>query len=95
MAKEKFHYPTKHGEIVLPRFSNLKTGMMRKVRRMDPADQIFTILEELLSEEGLEIFDKMDGEEMEEFVGAWQANAGVILGESKASSTPKKKPRKK
>lgn len=81
MAMEKFHFKTSGGKtITLPRFGNLPAGMFRKVRKLEPADQMFTFLEELLDDDQLEIYDAMAQDEANEFAKQWQEDAGVSAG---------------
>ncbi|WP_037183833.1 hypothetical protein [Rhodococcoides fascians] len=44
-----FEFTTEDGtKIVLPPFKSVKPGVMRKIRKLDQADQFFTILETVL-----------------------------------------------
>lgn len=88
MAKEKFHFKSKEGvEIVLPRFGNLPAGLFRKVRKLEPADQMFTLLEELLSEEELAVYDELTQEDANRLAADWQSESGAPVGKSSGSST--------
>ncbi|MEX1078880.1 MAG: hypothetical protein WED09_07215 [Homoserinimonas sp.] len=85
---EKFHHTLPDGHpIELPKFENMPLGLVRKTRRMQPADQVFTMLEELLSETDLEHLDKLDKSQFNELTEAWQAGSAVTLGESPASTS--------
>jgi hypothetical protein len=87
MALEQFHYTTTSGtEIVLPKYKHLKAGLVRRIRKLGPVDQIFTALEEVGTEDDLAVIDEMTQEEMNDFVASWQKDSGVTQGESKASS---------
>lgn len=46
-------------------------GVSRKIRKLDEADQMFTLLEELLDEETLNALDAQDTEEVGSFVEQW------------------------
>lgn len=86
MSLEKFHHTLSDGyEIVLPKFENVKVGIIRRTRRLSQVDQVFTILEELLPEEAFEHLDELDREEFNELAKAWQASSAVTPGESPAS----------
>lgn len=86
MTMEKFHYKLPDGhEIVLPKMENVKTGIMRKTRKLAPLDQVFTMLEALLTEEDLAHTDDMDREEFNDLMEAWRADSSVSVGESSAS----------
>lgn len=84
---EKFHHTLPDGhELVLPRFENVPVGVIRKTRRLEQADQVFTILEEIMSPADLEHVDKLDRSEFNEVVKAWREGSSVDVGESTASS---------
>lgn len=88
MATEKFHYTLPAGdEIVLPKYKFLKAGLIRKIRRMSPVDQVFTALEAVADDTTLALIDDLDQEECNALIAAWQSDSGVTQGESKASST--------
>lgn len=86
---EKFHYTLPDGyNLELPRFENIPAGIIRKTRRMNPADQAFTLLEEFLPENILaEHVDPMPRGDFEAMLSAWQSGSGITPGESSASST--------
>ncbi|PRB14464.1 hypothetical protein [Microbacterium sp. MYb62] len=85
---EKFHHTLPDGhELVLPRFENVPVGVIRKARRLDQADQVFTILEEIMSPADLEHVDKLDRSEFNVVVRAWREGSSIEPGESSASST--------
>lgn len=85
---EKFHHTLPDGhELRLPRFENVPVGVIRKTRRLPEADQVFTILELIMSEEDIEHLDKLDKTEFNKVIGAWREGSSVGVGESSASST--------
>jgi hypothetical protein len=85
---EKFHHTLPDGyEIVLPHFNNIKLGIIRATRKLPQADQMFTLLESICTEEDLEHLDDLDRGQFNEFSVAWRDASGVGLGESSASST--------
>lgn len=87
MATEKFHYTTEGGaEVVLPKYKNLKAGLIRSIRKLSPVDQIFTAVEAVADEATLAIIDDLGQEECNALIEAWQKDSGVTAGESKASS---------
>lgn len=84
---EKFHHTLPDGhELVLPRFENVPVGVIRKTRRLDQADQVFTILEEIMTPTDLEHVDTLDRAEFNELVKAWREGSSIQPGESSASS---------
>ncbi|MFF2631957.1 hypothetical protein ACFVR6_03650 [Microbacterium sp. NPDC058021] len=86
MTMESFHHTLPDGhQITLPRFENVPMGIVRKTRRMTAIDQIFTILEELLSESDLEHIDKLDRAEFNDLSKKWQETSSITPGESTAS----------
>lgn len=89
MALEKFHYTSKSGEkITLPKFGQgIKTGLVRRIRKLNPGDQAFEFLEAVADEKTLEVIDEFDTTELGEFFEAWQKDAGVDAGESSASAS--------
>lgn len=88
MATEKFHYTTKAGEkIVLPKFDQIPTGVIRRTRNLPAEEQMFAVLEAYLGDETpeMEAIDKLPTGELQKFVSAWQKDAGISVGESSAS----------
>lgn len=86
MSLEQFHYTLPDGhEIKLPKFENVKAGLIRKTRRLDAADQMFTILEDLMTDEDLEHLDDLTREELNSFSKAWQEASSIKPGESSGS----------
>lgn len=93
---EKFHHvipadkidgADKDYDLVLPRFKNLPFGVMRKIRKVEPAEQIFEIFEQLLerdtiTEDDLNVLDAMTIEDIGSVMEAWQKDAEVDLPES-------------
>lgn len=88
MALEKFRYTSKDGvEIVLPKFSSAKSGLLRKLRKESEVEVIYSLLESLADEKNLALTDDLPIPELGEMYKAWQEDAGVTAGESSASST--------
>ncbi len=88
MATEKFHYKAESGaSIALPRFGQVPSGLIRKVRKESPVEQMFSILEGVCDAKTLDAIDLLDSAELNVMVGAWQEDAKVSPGESSASST--------
>lgn len=85
MAMEKFHYEYGGKKITLPKFSNLPFGVIRKMRKVDEADQMFMLFEETADDKSLEIIDGMTVDDVSKLMEAWQEDGGVTVGESKAS----------
>ncbi|MBF6459802.1 hypothetical protein IU433_12220 [Nocardia puris] len=69
-------------EVSLPSLTYLKPGIVRRVRRMDNIDAMYTVMELLLDPDVLELIDEMDPEDYEELLAAWREHSGLSLGES-------------
>lgn len=86
MTTEKFHWKTPSGgEIVVPHVSKIKGGLLRKYRKLDEMDMVFSIIEDVADADTLALIDDLDQGELEKFISDWQA--GVSVGESSRSST--------
>lgn len=71
--------------VTLPRFESVMTfGRARRLRKLDEADQLFTLVEDIADEDTLAVLDKMDTAQTEAFFTGWQEHSGVNLGESSA-----------
>jgi hypothetical protein len=80
------NYTIEHNgkKIVLPAFTNLPVGVIRKVRKMDTDEQMWFMLESVLDEKGLALVDTMSLAEFTEAMNGW--TQGAPLGESLQSS---------
>lgn len=68
-----FVYETEAGEtITLPSINSLTGGMIRKHRRRDEVDFMFSLIEEIADEENLEKVDALSFREMNRLFTAWQ-----------------------
>ena len=86
MATEKFHWKSPAGdEIVLPHMRQIKAGIIRRHRKEEPVDFIFSVLEEAGDEATLALIDDLTQEDLNALVEAWQES--VNLGESVRSSS--------
>lgn len=86
MATEKFHWTSPAGvEIVLPHMNKIKAGIVRRHRKSEPVDFIFSVLEEVADKDMLEKADELDTSEINDLFEAWQ-KAGASVGESAGSS---------
>lgn len=84
--QEQFHWTSSDGvEIVLPRMSKIKAGIIRRHRKEEPGDFIFSVLEEIADTEMLAKVDDLDTADLNMLVEKWQAE--VAPGESSGSST--------
>lgn len=85
---EKFHYTVGKKKITLPRFGNLPFGVIRKIRKLDEVEQLFTLFELVLDKDPdtLAIIDTMEQEAVQELIVAWQKDSGVTVGESEESA---------
>lgn len=87
MTTERFHWTSPDGaEIVLPHMSKIKAGVLRRHRKSEPVDFIFSLLEETADDETLAKVDNLEVTELNDLAEKWQ-NAGASLGESSGSST--------
>ena len=87
MTTEKFHYKAESGaEITLPRLAGVKAGVIRRHRKSDPVDFIFSILEDVTDEATLALVDDLSTTELNDMFEKWQGDGGG-LGESSGSST--------
>lgn len=83
---EKFHWTSSDGvEIVLPRMDNIKAGIIRRHRKEEGVDFLFSLLEEISDEEMLAKLDDLDTADLNALAEKWQA--GATPGESSGSST--------
>ena len=73
--------------VVVPKFKTMPMGLVRKMRKESPIEQMFLILERLASKDALAILDEVEAGEFNTFIEAWQADSGITAGESKASSS--------
>ncbi len=87
MATEKFHWESEAGaKVSLPRMAQIKAGIIRRHRKSDPVDFIFSILEEVSDEKTLAVVDDLTTDEINDLFEKWQADGGGV-GESSGSST--------
>lgn len=84
---EQFHHEVNGKTVTLPHLKNLPFGVIRKLRNEDPAEQLFSLVEQTADEDALEVIDTLGMEQVNELFTAWQEASGVSLGESTASST--------
>jgi hypothetical protein len=66
-------------KVVLPDFGAIPTGIVRKARKQEMADQTWFILEELLAPKDLEVIDSLPLNEFTKHMTGW--TNGVGLGE--------------
>lgn len=76
------HEPT---GVTLPKFSRIKFGTLRKMRKLDEDDVPFFLVEELADEDNLAIIDALEPDQVGDLFKAWQENAGLETGNSSAS----------
>lgn len=86
MSTEKFHWTTPGGvEITLPHMDKIKAGIIRRHRKEEPVDFIFSVLEEVGDDAEIAKVDELDTSDLNTLFEKWQAGASV--GESQRSST--------
>lgn len=87
MTMERFHWTSPSGvEIVLPHMNKIKAGIIRRHRRSESVDFIFSVLEDVADDEMLSRADDLDAGEINDLFEAWQ-EAAASVGESSGSST--------
>lgn len=88
MACKTFTFETESGtKLVAPRFDQIKAGVIRKAKKQpDALDQLFFILEQVLTDKNLAAYDDLTMGEAAEFMKAWQEESSPTAGESGASS---------
>ncbi len=80
--QEKFHWTAPNGaEIVLPHMNKIKGGLLRRFRKLDPVDFMFSILEEVSDQDTLDKVDELEMSDMNTLFEKWQ-EAGADLGKS-------------
>lgn len=85
MAMEKFHYTTKHGEVVLPWQESLPVKVVRANRKKSQDEQVWELIEYAADDDSLAIIDELTVGEFQKLVEAWSNKSETNLGESKAS----------
>lgn len=83
---EKFHYKTPDGnEIVLPYMGQVPAGVLRRHRREEPVDFMFSLVEEVADPATLDLLDGLSMDTLNDLTEKWQAASDA--GESSGSST--------
>lgn len=83
---EQFHWTSPTGvTITLPHMEKIKAGIIRRHRREEPIDFIFSVLEEVGDEATIAKVDELESSNLNALFEAWQS--GVSVGESQSSST--------
>lgn len=83
-----FTYTYNGQTITLPKFGNFPFGVIRKIRKLEDEEQVYSLLELVTKDypKTLDIIDEMYADDVAELVTAWQEDAGVSLGESEESA---------
>lgn len=74
-------------KITLPAMGSIKAGVLRRHRKEDPIDFIFSVLEEVGDEATLAQVDDLESTDLNALVEAWQEDGQATVGESSGSST--------
>lgn len=83
MAFEKFHFTADDGaEIVLPSMNSLKGGLLRKYRKLDSLDFLYSIIEEVADEDEIAKLDNLERDELNRCFEKWQKFDGVTFPQS-------------
>ena len=86
MAFEKFHWQSPAGvEITLPRMDQISSGILRRHRKENEIDFMFSLLEETSDTETLAKLDDLPFADLNALSEKWQAT--IALGESSGSSS--------
>jgi hypothetical protein len=67
-----FVYKTTDGEIKIPSFDHIPGRLMRRHRRREELDFVYSILEDLLDEAELDKLDALDRAQQEDLFTKWQ-----------------------
>lgn len=94
---EKFHFTTDSGaEITMPRQDQLPVGIIRKSRKLDQGEQVWTFIEHVADEDNLSKIDALTIDEFQRLVTEWtdgdDAEGEASLGESEQSPKPSTTP---
>ncbi|MBL1072958.1 hypothetical protein JK358_00955 [Nocardia sp. 2] len=81
-VKDEFVYRVGEIDVRLPSLSYLKPGLVRRIRRLNDVDALYTLMELSLSAPVLSAVDDMDPDDYKEFLSAWRRHSGISLGES-------------
>lgn len=85
MAFEKFHWQSPSGvEITLPRMDQISAGILRRHRKENEIDFMFSLLEETSDTETLAKLDDLSFSDLNALSEKWQAT--ITVGESSGSS---------
>lgn len=83
-----YTYEAKDGtKITLPAMGDIPAGVLRKNRKLDEVDFVFTLVEETADAAALEALDRLPTSELEDLFAGWQKDAGSTVGESSRSSS--------
>jgi len=74
----------KNKKITLPNFTELSVGVIRKARKMDADEQIWFVLESVLTEKDIAVLDTMNVAEFGAAISGW--TGGTPVGESLQSA---------
>lgn len=77
-----FYWESSDGvSIVIPRMDSFLGGLIRKHRRRDDADFLFSILEEVLGDKGMGPIDSLPMVEVNQLFKDWMRETGANAGE--------------
>jgi len=83
---EKFHWTSPSGvEIILPNMDKIPGGLLRKNRKLDPVDMMFSIVEAICDDTMLAKLDELPMSDLNKLFEAWQESSESV-GESSGSS---------
>ena len=86
MTMEKFHWTSPSGtQITLPRMDQVSAGILRRHRKENEIDFMFSLLEETSDTETLAKLDALSFADLNALSEKWQGT--ISVGESSGSST--------
>lgn len=80
-VKDDFVVTIDDVEIRLPSLAYLKPGLVRRMRRLDNIDALYTLIELCVTPEAQAVLDDMDPEAYAGLLEQWREHSGVSLGE--------------
>lgn len=82
-ASKTFTWTSPAGVVItMPSINAIKGGTLRKYRKLDPLDLLFSILEDAGDERMLAQIDDLERSDLDALFTAWQEDEGATLGES-------------
>lgn len=78
MATEKYHWTSPGGvKITLPHMKAIKSGIIRRHRKEEPVDFLFSLLEEVGDEPTIALVDELSTEDLNALMEDWQSQVSA------------------